>query len=171
MPRRTVCSPLSGSVRCAIIFCVVGTALALAPVVRAQAPHFRLTVPVSVATVHPDVTQVRLSCSLKNAAHLTSYSTIGNAVMTLPLTGGGYSGTVVLEINVNSQNIPADVRGYVCDLQLRSSTTGQYMNAVSSYPVVVPGSAPADWYRDARGPSYTPPPGAPARFPYHGVVP
>jgi hypothetical protein len=86
---------------------LVAAVLAAMPVAALAEPVFTVKVPVKLQAIHPDVTQVRISCSLKAKESVTG--NIGSIGPTMPpsteiyltKSGGNFSGVIEVVFDRN----------------------------------------------------------------------
>ena len=98
--------------------------LALAPA-SAPAADFTFRVPVTLSNV-PSVTAIRIDCGVWTGVAVAAGSIIGTAFTIVPVSGGGFSGSVTVEVDASGP--PDQARSYSCWMTAmgRSRTGAEY---------------------------------------------
>ncbi len=105
--------------RSLIALLVVGLAsFAAPPQGTPGTPSFTFNVPVHVSNVPPEVTRLVVICDVFSSA-----TAIGVDTVTVPLTGGGYSGTLTVPVAVSGVSgrapDPSMANAWGCGLQMQ----------------------------------------------------
>jgi hypothetical protein len=86
----------------------------------ADGPHFTLTVPLALNNLPPEVNSYQVSCSV-----LQGLTMKGSSQTSGPISGGNFSGNVVVAVTVPPANNPALVDSYICSLHLNGTLAGR----------------------------------------------
>jgi hypothetical protein len=84
-------------------------------------PHFTLTVPLELSNLPPEISRLRVSCAVSQG----TAGIKGRAEATRPVSGGAFSGDVVIPITVAAPNNPALVDTYTCSVHLSGAIEGR----------------------------------------------
>ncbi|HXI87519.1 MAG TPA: hypothetical protein VNH64_08670 [Parvularculaceae bacterium] len=117
----------------ALVLALIGAASAGA----ASAEDFTFTVPVAVSLLPPSITSMDIACGvITDAAH--GGRLIGHATVTEPITGGGFSGDVVVAFNATLPEERALAASYNCEI---NRFVAPYGTAGGGARVYYPGNA------------------------------
>jgi len=104
----------------------------------AWAADFRFSVPVEMHGLHPDITQVRVNCTVASTPtfSINPYVKIAQGISPAsPVVNGNFNGVLVVQANHFPNKDPASGRSYRCDLHWFAK--GQWFIATTNpaYPV------------------------------------
>lgn len=134
----------------------VCTTLFLMLTFSAGAADFTFTVPVRFTNLHPDVRSLTVQCTVTRTGggSTDSANVIGYGRHNLPISRGGYSGSLLVEFNATAGRNPADAQFYTC------AVLG---NAPGGAVIPLAGEAESN-------PIYAPPPGVTNVYEVRGSI-
>lgn len=89
---------------------------------------FTFTVPVELKSIHGDVDEARMECTVGKTSGTTG-TTIGTGYAPIPLSNSGYVGNVVVHVEMDEGEDAADAQHYTCFPQFRKEGSQEWVRA------------------------------------------